>query len=81
MELTRDQKKVLEIFRAHDIEKGEYLATQTLERERQKLTKTIQKNWDTIMRGLITSGYLTRDPLGYGLTETGYYHLHHDDES
>ena len=73
MKLTSAERKVLNIFKEHHIEEGEYLAIQTLRRERLTLSKAIQKNWDDIIKILIREGYISYDPLGYGLTEKGHF--------
>ena len=77
MELTPEQQAVLDILKEHDIEKGEYLSVLTVERERSNLPKEAQDNWNDIVKSLVKAGYITRDPLGYGLTEKGHYQLYH----
>ena len=75
MELTHGQRAVLDIFKEHDIEAGEYLSSATLDRERLTLPQAIQDEWDDIIRNLVKAGFIFRDPLGYGLTEKGHYRL------
>ena len=76
MELTPEELAVLNIFKEHDIEEGEYLAIQTLNRERLKLPEKVQNNWSDVLKVLSNSGYIALDPLGYSLTEKGYRCLH-----
>ena len=76
MELTSEQQAVLNIFKECDIEEGEYLSVQTLERERLDLSDEIQDNWNAIIRRLIALGYITYDPLGYCLTERGHSQIY-----
>ena len=76
MELTAEEHAVLKIFKEHDIEEGEYLTIQTLDRERLGLPKKVQNNWNDILKALRSSGYIVLDPLGCGLTEKGYRYLH-----
>ena len=79
MELTPEECAVLNIFKKHDIEKGEYLPVQTLDRERLKLPREIQDNWASIIKSLRNAGYIALDPLGYGLTEKGHHQVDHLD--
>ena len=76
MELTSEQLLVLTIFKEHDMEEGEYLSMQTLNRERLNLPQDIQDNWNDIIKSLMEEGYIALDPLGYGLTNKGHYQLH-----
>ena len=72
MELNSEQLTVLNIFKAHDIGKQQFLPAQILKTEQLKLPEDIRKNWLDIIEGLSDSGYLLYDPLGYGLTEKGH---------
>ena len=80
MELTPEELAVLKIFKEHEIEKGEYLSVQTLSRERLKLPKKVQDDWNSIIKDLRKSGYVALDPLGYGLTEKGHFQIHRPDK-
>jgi len=51
MELTSEQLSVLTIFKEHDMEEGEYLSIQTLNRERLNLPQDIQDNWNAFVIG------------------------------
>ena len=76
MELTPEQQTVLDIFKAHDIEEGEYLSRKTLERERSHFPQHIQDNWDNAIRSLIKDRYIFYDPLGYGLARKACCHIY-----
>ena len=72
MELTPEQRAVMNVFKEHKITKGDYLAISILNEERAKLSKNVRDHWEAIIKSLMESGYITRrDPLGYGLTEMG----------
>lgn len=77
MDPTPEQEAVLVIFKKRNLREGEFLSSLLLDRERHGLPRGIQDQWRSILKGLIASGYITYDPLGYGLTKQGYYHLHH----
>lgn len=77
MHPTSEQQAILAIFRERNITEGVFLSSQVLNRERRNLPRNIQNHWDSILKSLTASGYMTYDPLGYGLTKQGYYHLHH----
>ena len=72
MELNAEQLTVLDIFKAHDVGKRQFLPIQILEAEQLKLPEEMRKNWLNIIKGLSDSGYILYDPLGYGLTEKGH---------
>ncbi len=71
MVITPEQHAILSIFLDHDIQEGEYLSVQTLDRERLALPKPVQEKWTDLLRGLVSAGIVSYDPLGYGLTEKG----------
>ena len=75
MGLLPEEEVVLNIFKAYEIEPGEYLSVQTLDRERMKVPRRIQENWDILLKSLVKEGYTIRDLLGYGLTEKGHHQL------
>ena len=72
MELDQDHLAVLDIYREHDIEIGQCLATGTLNRERLKLPQGTQQNWGRVIGELTRQGYIYYHPRGYGLTRKGY---------
>ena len=72
MELDQDHLAVLDIYREHDIEIGQCLATGTLNRERLKLPQGTQQNWGRVIGELTRQGYIYYHPKGYGLTRKGY---------
>ena len=76
MDLTSEQQAVLAVLKEHDIQEGEYLSVQTLDRERLAHPQPIQEKWAKALRGLVDAGLVVRDPLGYGLTRTGQYLIH-----
>ena len=72
MELDSDHLAVLGIFREHEIEIGECLATGAMSRARMKLPEAIQQNWGRAVGELTKQGYLSYHPSGYGLTWKGH---------
>lgn len=72
MDLSSEQLKVLEIFKEHNIDKGQFLPLSILEREREGLPRRMQKDWDELIKGLVELGLMIYDPLGYGLSEKAY---------
>ena len=68
MELTPGQLAVLQIFKEHEIEQGEYLASQTFGREIARLPQEIQDVGITILRSLVKS-HLSYHPPGGGLDD------------
>ena len=72
MELTPEQRAVMNVFKEHKVCKGDYLAISTLNEERPKLSKNVQDHWEVIIKSLMESGYITRRDPWYGLTEMGY---------
>ena len=73
MELTPEQQAILAVLKEHDIQEGEYLSVQTLDRERLALPQPIQDKWASALRSLVNSGHIIHDPLGSGLTKSGRY--------
>ena len=73
MELTPEQQAILAILKEHDIQEGEYLSVQTLDREKSALPQPIQEKWVKVLKSLVNDGLIVRDPLGYGLTKSGRY--------
>ena len=76
MELSPDQGAVLGIFKEHEIEQGEYLSAQTLQRERLGLPEELQTNWDSTIQQLVRDGYIFYDRVGYGLSGKGHRQLY-----
>jgi len=77
MELTPEQLAVLNIFKEYEIDAGEYLSAQTLGQARLELPKEIRDRWNDILESLIKLSCITRDPLGYGLTQKGHRQAYH----
>ena len=76
MDLSPDQGAVLGIFKEHDIEQGEYLSAQTVDRARLDLPEEVQANWDATIKQLIREGYIFYDRVGYGLSGKGHRQIH-----
>ena len=82
MELAPEERAVLNVFRVYGTGRGEYLSVQTLERERMAHGRSIDDGWSRSLRSLVDKGCISRDPLGYGLTDKGLFLTQHlDDES
>ena len=79
MKLTPEEKTVLDMFREYETRRGEYLSVQTLERERIAHSRSIKNGWSHSLLSLADKGYITRDPLGYGLTDKGMFLIQHPD--
>ena len=80
MELSSEQLEVLDIFKEHNIDKGQYLPLSILERKRQGLSRRAQKNWDELIKDLIGQGLVIYDPLGYGLTEKAHAQINRPED-
>ena len=72
MQLGPEHLAVLEIFRDHEIEIGECLATGVLNRARYELPDSMQQTWGRAISELTQQGYISYHPAGYGLTWKGH---------
>ena len=75
MRLTLEQQTILDIFKACEIEEGEYLSCKTLEKQKADLPYHTHASWDSAIRDLIRSGYVLYHPLGYGLSGKALRHI------